>query len=145
MPSFSSITRKSAPSVLEVNNQGASITLPPLMKCATAGAAADSAADVEVLPAKANTSYVIHAVVVAAVNTALSAGTYNCVAIKDFETGVEKYPFIADVTAGAASNDRNIITGLNLPLMPGTSVKMMADDTVHTRNCIVYYSEVEVV
>lgn len=144
MPSFTGIveTQKIDGDILKINGQRAKISLPPLMKVAEIADASDG--DLEVLPAEAGKSYIIHGYRMLISNTAVTTATVLYLRIYDYNTGAQKTLEIVGLNASQVNRATASLSGLNIPTHPGKKIVINSDAVPAYRSITLYYTEVDV-
>lgn len=146
MPSISSVLiRTAAGDVVNLGNQNAQITVPPLSEVDCVGDL-NSGADLVVLPAQAGKSYVIHGYIFVASNTgATTCPGVNLMATM-FKSG--KTIFIDELNLTPSADNRAVsrMQGLNVLTFPGTPVYLHPHSAIapYSKNVVIYYTVVDV-
>jgi hypothetical protein len=130
-------------SIIRLNAMNAAITLPPFMRIASYGN--NLATEQEVLKADCTKMYVLHGYQFSVSNTGATTCTSAGLFVTDMFNGVKTAIDGLDITASTVNSAYARMTGLNLPLSPGTGVTVTVAPAAPSWCSVkIYYTEVDI-
>lgn len=127
---------------MDLVGQTAAIVLPPIWKY-KGPYGINAVANTEILPADINKVYIINQILLNCTNDGTTAGTYLAVEYTDYWSG-EVTNIALGITPSAVANETLIMTGMNIPCMPGTVIKAVSDNALLSWNSKVWFTEVQI-